>query len=219
MGISVSREDYLKTVAEAEAEGETATASALARRLDVSIPAVSMALKRLRRDGMVELDGGGVIRLTDPGREVAERLLRRHFLLERMLTEMFDFEWYKVHDEAERLEHAISDDFERKLRDRLGDADLCPHGNSPGGDSPESRRDRGWLPLPECPVGSRARIRSVFERDRALLEHLDQLRLRPGTALTVRSHNWDDTFTLSVDGADAVLGLRAAELVWVEVVK
>ncbi len=217
MPISISREDYLKAVAEAEAEGGPVTASTLARRLDVSVPAVSMALKRLRRDGLLELDRAGAIRLTSGGREVADRLLRRHLLLERMLTEMFDFEWYKVHDEAERLEHAISDDFERKLRDRLGDADLCPHGNRLGEDTPESRRDRGWLPLPECPVGSRAAIRSVFERDRALLEHLDQLRLRPGAALTVCSRNWDDTLTLSVDGSDAVLGLRAAELVWVEV--
>ncbi|HWQ56361.1 MAG TPA: metal-dependent transcriptional regulator [Bryobacteraceae bacterium] len=217
MSLSTSREDYLKAVAEAESEGESVTPSALVRRLEVSAPAVSMALKRLRRDGLLDLDKTGTIRLTAEGRDIADRLLRRHHLLERMLVEMFDFEWYKIHDEAERLEHAISDDFERKLRDRFGEPDSCPHGNRLGKDSPESRRARGWLPLSECPAGTGAAIRSVYERDRALLEHLDQLHLRPGASLQVRGRNWDDTLTLAVGGSDVVLGLRAAALVWVEV--
>jgi DtxR family transcriptional regulator, Mn-dependent transcriptional regulator len=130
---------------------------------------------------------------------------------------VFDFEWYKVHDEAERLEHAISDDFERKLRERFGDAGACPHGNLLGVDSPEIRRARGWLPLAECAGGTHGVLRSVFERDRALLEHLDQLGLRPGASLAVRSRNWDDTLTLAAGQTEVVLGLRAAELVWVEV--
>lgn len=218
MPISISRENYLKAVAEAESEGETVTASTLARRLEVSVPAVSMAVKRLRRDGLIEMDGAGTVRLTGEGREIADRLLRRHHLLERMLDELFGFEWSKIHDEAERLEHAISDDFERKLRERFGDSDLCPHGNRLGNDSPESRRAQGWVPLAECRPGATAAVRSVFERDRALLEHLEQLQLRPGTAVSVRGRNWDDTLALSVGQADVVLGLRAAELVWVEVV-
>ena len=176
-----------------------------------------MALKRLRRDGLIEVEAAGAVCLTGQGGEIADRLLRRHHLLERMLHELFDFEWHKIHDEAERLEHAISDDFERKLRDRFGDGGYCPHGNRVGGDSPASRRALGWVPLAECPPGARVAVRSVFERDRALLERLDQLRLRPGASLSVRGRNWDDTLALSVGQADVVLGMRAAELVWVEV--
>jgi DtxR family Mn-dependent transcriptional regulator len=133
-----------------------------------------------------------------------------------MLVELFDFEWYKVHDEAEQLEHAISDEFERKLRERFGEAEVCPHGNSLGIETPETRRARGWLLLSECNVGEAAVIRSVYERDRSLLEHLDQLLLRPGARITVRARNWDDTLTLALPAGDAVLGFRAAALVWVE---
>jgi DtxR family Mn-dependent transcriptional regulator len=214
--LSISKEDYLKVIAEAESEGESVTSATLVRWLDVSAPAASMALKRLRRDHLVEVDRGGSIRLTSDGRQIADRLLRRHHLLERMLVEVFDFEWYKVHDEAERLEHAISDDFETKLRERLGDSAPCPHGNRLGRETPETRRARGWLLLSESPAGAPVTIRSVYERDRALLEHLERLGLRPGVTLVVQARNWDDTLRLSVAGMEVILGLRAAGLIWAE---
>jgi DtxR family Mn-dependent transcriptional regulator len=215
MRLSISKEDYLKAIAEAESEGEEVSTPTIVRWLDVSAPAASMALKRLHRDGLVETGIGGSIRLKPEGRQIAETLLRRHHLLERMLSELFEFEWYKVHEEAERLEHAISDDFEKKLAARFGHEESCPHGNRLGLDTPGNRRQRGWLPLSECPPG-RAVLRSVFERDRSLLEHLDRLQLRPGTLVAVGARNWDDTLTLEVNGAEVMLGVRAAELVWVE---
>ena len=81
-----------------------------------------MAIKRLRRDGLIQVGDEGQITLTAAGREIANRLLNRHHLIERMLTEIFGLEWYKVHDEAEQLEHAVSADFERKLIEKLGTA-------------------------------------------------------------------------------------------------
>src|SRR5262249_29437541 len=111
------------------------------------------------------------------------RLLNRHHLIERMLTEIFGLEWYKVHDEAEQLEHAVSEDFERKLIERLGNGGVCPHGNSVGMDSPRERRERGLKPLEEARPNEMLSVVSVFERDRGLLEYLDREGIRPGVEL------------------------------------
>src|SRR5437016_691642 len=107
--ITVSKEDYLKAILEAESEGASVISATLAHWLSVSPPAVTMALRRLKKDGLVRVQGGEVS-LTSAGRKIARKLTLRHHLIERMLSEMFGMEWYKVHDEAERLEHAVSPD-------------------------------------------------------------------------------------------------------------
>src|SRR5262249_21062546 len=112
--ITVSKEDYLKAILEAESEGQEVISATLAHWLSVSAPAVTMALRRLKRDGMVRVLGDGRVQLTASGREIAGRLASRHHLIERMLHEIFGMDWYKVHDEAERLEHAVSADFEAR---------------------------------------------------------------------------------------------------------
>ena len=155
MRITISKENYLKTIAEAESEGETVKAVTLTRWLNVSAPAVTMAIRRLKRDGLILVAEEGQITLTKSGREIANRLLHRHHLIERMLTEIFGLEWYKVHDEAEQLEHAVSADFERKLVEKLGNGGVCPHGNIVGMDSPGERRKRGLKPLDEGRAGER----------------------------------------------------------------
>jgi len=185
--ITISKENYLKAIAEAESEGETVKAVTLTRWLNVSAPAVTMAIKRLKRDGLIRVGAEGQVTLTPAGREIASRLRNRHHLIERMLTEIFGLEWYKVHDEAEQLEHAVSADFERKLVERLGTAGMCPHGNIVGMDSPADRRERGLKLLAEARPGERVTVASVFERDRKLLEYLDQAGMRPGTRLVAIS--------------------------------
>ena len=117
--ITVSKEDYLKAILEAESEGETVISATLAHWLSVSPPAVTMAVRRLKRDGLVRVQSSGEVSLTAAGRKIARKLTLRHHLIERMLAEMFGMEWYKVHDEAERLEHAVSPDFEAKLLAKL----------------------------------------------------------------------------------------------------
>ena len=108
-------EDYLKAIHEAEGEGQNVISATLAHWLSVSAPAVTMALKRLKKDGFVSVRADGRVQLTPKGRQIAQRTVFRHHLVERMLSETFGMEWYKVHDEAERLEHAVSPDFEKKL--------------------------------------------------------------------------------------------------------
>jgi DtxR family Mn-dependent transcriptional regulator len=213
--ITISKENYLKAIAEAEGEGETVIAATLARWLKVSAPAVTMAIRRLKRDGLIHVSAAGEIALKKSGREIADRVLQRHHLIERMLTEIFGMEWYKVHDEAEQLEHAVSSDFERRLIDKLGQSEACPHGNQAGVDRPQARRDRGWRPLDELPPSSSARVMSVFERDRSLLEYLDGLGIRPSAELELITRNYDDTLTLKVQGKPVQLASTAAQKVWV----
>src|ERR1700728_5081370 len=104
--ITVSKEDYLKSILEAESEGEEVISARLADLLKVSPPAVTMALRRLKKDGLVRVASRGEGSLSEAGRNIARKLALRHHLIERMLSGLFSMEWWKVHDEAERLEHA-----------------------------------------------------------------------------------------------------------------
>ena len=215
MNITISKENYLKAIAEAQSEGEAVIAASLARWLDVSPPAVTAAIKRLKRDDLIHVSDQGEITLTPQGQTIANRVLNRHHLIERMLTEIFGMEWYKVHDEAEQLEHAVSEDFERKLQEKLGAEDEeCPHGNRVTFDTPEHRRARGWRPLDEFESVSVVIVRSVFERDRKLLEYLHELGVRPGASVEVIARNYDDTITLRIAGNAVPLGRAAASRVW-----
>jgi DtxR family Mn-dependent transcriptional regulator len=213
--ITISKENYLKAIAEAEGEGEVVIAATLARWLQVSPPAVTMAIRRLKRDGLIRVAAAGEITLAREGREIANRVMNRHHLIERMLTEIFGMEWYKVHEEAEQMEHAVSADFENRLREKLGEGESCPHGNRVAMDRPQDRRARGWKPLDEISGTGPAQVTSVFERDRRLLEYLDGLGIRPGAKLRMISRNYDETLTLKVGGKSVQLGRPAATKVWI----
>ena len=141
--LTVSKEDYLKAIAEAEAEGQPVIGARLAHWLSVTPPAVTFAVKRLTKDGLVSLGKNSEIRLTSEGRKIAEATITRHHLIERMLFEIFDMPWHEVHEEAERLEHAVSPVFEKKLLEKLGQNDTCPHGNALSLRSPADRQKKG----------------------------------------------------------------------------
>ena len=213
--ITVSKEDYLKAILEAESEGETVISATLAHWLSVSPPAVTMALRRLKKDGLVRVQTDGHVGLTQAGRKIARKLTLRHHLIERMLSEMFGMEWYKVHDEAERLEHAVSLDFEAKLLAKLGRGGACPHGNLSELESPGSRRRRGLLLLSQSEAGKRYRVSGIYERDRHLLEFLDARGIRPGAELGVVERNYDKTLSIRTTAGPIVLGGAAADKIWV----
>ena len=214
MKLTISKEDYLKAIAEAQSEEGTVLAVTVARWLGVSAPAVALALRRLRRDKLVEVDRKGRIFLTAPGKRVADKLRLRHHLVERMLHEMLGVEWYKVHDEAERLEHAISEDVERRLIDKLGADRPCPHGNQIN-KSPGERRKSGLQLLWEAPPGSVVRVDSVDERDSRLLEYFDKVGIRPGAQVKVVSPNYDGTLGLDLGDKPTNLAEAAAKKIWV----
>lgn len=212
--IYVSKENYLKAILEAEAEGRQVIPATLAHWLEVSAPAVTMALKRLRRDGFVEMGADGIVRLTASGKETAYRTALRHHLVERMLSELFGMEWYQVHEEAERLEHAVSPAFEAKLLERLGNTGTCPHGNAVLPETPDERKKRGEIRLSEAAEGARYTVVSLHERDPKLLEFLHESGIDPNRTLRVVSQNYDQTISIELPTGTSVLGRPAAEAVW-----
>jgi len=213
--ITVSKEDYLKAILEAESEGETVISATLAHWLSVSPPAVTMALRRLKKDGLVRVNTDGRVRLTAAGRKIARRLTLRHHLIERMLSEIFGMEWYQVHDEAERLEHAVSPAFEAKLIAKLGRGRPCPHGNLSERESPASRRRRGLVLLSEAETGKSYAVSGIYERDRNLLDFLEARDIRPGAKLGLLERNYDKTLSIRTTAGAVVLGRSAAERIWV----
>src|SRR5271167_867371 len=215
MMITISKENYLKAIAEAEAEGNTVISALLAHWLSVTPPAVTAALKRLKRDGLVTINKDGRIQLTSEGRKVAERTILRHHLIERMLFEIFGMGWFEVHEEAERLEHAVSPAFEKKLVAMLGYKEICPHGNDLAVMNPKQRRKKGQRLLSEAETRVTYRVFSVYERDRKLLEFLEERGIRPGTLLKVESQNYDGTAILKVERKRIALGSPVAERIWV----
>jgi len=214
--LTISKEDYLKAIATAEAEGEIVISATLARWLSVTQPAVTAALKRLRKDGLAWVNANGRVRLTARGRQIAERTIFRHHLIERMLSEIFGLPWYEIYDEAERLEHVVSPEFEEKLVEKLGRNDACPHGNRLGLENPEKRRRNGIWPLNEVQEGQKYVVASVYERDRKLLQFFDQEGIRPGAQITVHSKHYDGTTTLLFGKRSLRLGLPATQKVWVK---
>ena len=211
--ITVSKEDYLKAILEAESEGESVISARLADWLKVSAPAVTMAVRRLKKDALVRVQSDGHVGLTAAGRKIARKLTLRHHLIERMLAELFGMEWWKVHDEAERLEHAVSPDFEAKLLAKLGKGGVCPHGNMSEMESPASRRHRGLLLLADAQPGAAYTVSGIYERDRRLLEFLEARGIRPAAKLRILERNYDQTLTLSTTSGSVSLGRAAAERV------
>lgn len=214
--ITVSKQNYLKAIAEAEAEGQEVISAALAHWLSVSRPAVTTALKRLKGDGLVRITKEGRVHLTDEGRAISDRTILRHQLIERMLVEVFDMPWYQVHDEAERLEHAVSPAFEQKLLEKFGRHNICPYDH---GDIPHhagERRRQGLRLLSEAEEGQTYLVASVYDRDRKLLEFLDREDIRPGSRFICQSQNYDSTVTLGIGKKAVRLGLSAARRIWVQ---
>jgi len=212
--IHVSKENYLKAILEAEAEGRHVIPAMLAHWLEVSAPAVTMALKRLKRDGDVEVGADGVVRLTTAGRETAYHTALRHHLIERMLSEVFGMEWHEIHEEAERLEHAVSPAFEAKLKQKLGESGACPHGNAVLPASPAERKRRGEVQLSEAAAGRQYTVVSLHERDPKLLKFLHKAGIGPGKRLRVASQNYDQTVSIDLDKGGSILGKPAADAVW-----
>ena len=212
--IHVSKENYLKAILEAEAEGRQVIPAMLAHWLEVSAPAVTMALKRLKRNGDVAVGEDGIVRLTAKGRETAYRTAMRHHLIERMLSEIFGMEWYEIHEEAERLEHAVSPAFEAKLRETLGEGGSCPHGNAVLPVNPAERKRRGEVPLSEAAEGHGYTVTSLHERDPKLLLFLHQTGIGPRQKLRVLQQNYDQTVSIELPTGKSILGRPAAEAVW-----
>ena len=212
---SVSQEDYLKAIWEMLEDNQTPISARLAEELQVTPPAVTAALKRMTRDGHVSVDRKGQIVLTLKGRKLAEHLALRHQLAEMLLTDVIGLSWAKAHDEAERLEHAISPEVEALLIKRFGDKKSCPHGVPMRGGIATLRK-QGAVLLSDLRGKDSGEILCVYEKDADFLEFLEGLHLRPSTTVDVLKRECDETMTLRVDGRTVHLGKPATSRIWVK---
>lgn len=179
-------EEYLSTILELKEEGVVPLRARLVERLGVSAPAVSETVNRLVEQGFAELLDDRSLRLTAEGRRIATSVVRRHRLAERLLLDVIGLEWEKVHREAARWEHVISDDVEKRLVALLGDPATCPHGNPIPGSSRPTPGGR-TVPLSGARAGpvTIRRISERLETDDAALRMLARLDLVPGREATV----------------------------------
>jgi DtxR family transcriptional regulator, Mn-dependent transcriptional regulator len=211
---SVSQEDYLKAIWEMLQEDQTPISARLAEELNVTPPAVTAALKRMTRDGHVKVDRQGRIDLTRKGRELAERLALRHQLAEMLLTDVIGLPWSKAHDEAERMEHAISPEVEALLLKRFADKTSCPHGVPVRGGVAALRR-QGAVLLSDLRAGDKAEITCVYEKDPQFLEFVEKLHLQPGARLEIKKREYDETMTIRAASQMMHLGKPATSRIWV----
>lgn len=182
-------EEYLETILELEESGIPPMRARIVERLKVSAPAVSETVRRLEREGYVTLTPSRQIALTTKGRHYATSILRRHRLAERLLTDVLEIPWSEVHEEAGRLEHAISPSLEAHLIRLLGDPATCPHGNPIPGSA--NAADPGPLePVIDLLAGGRGIVRRIDEELEARFERmraLEEAGLIPGNEVTVVS--------------------------------
>jgi DtxR family Mn-dependent transcriptional regulator len=186
-------EEYLETIFQLEESGIPAMRARLVERLRVSAPAVSEQVKRLEREGYVSLSADRTLELTDDGRAYATAIVRRHRLAERLLVDVLGLPWHQVHEEAGRLEHAISPTLEARLVAVLDDPATCPHGNPiPGTQrAPDPRHLVSLTALDEGNQGEVVRIEEDLQADHDKLMELERAGVLPGTTLTVTSSDHD----------------------------
>ena len=196
---SSATEEYLQAIYTLDDEGAQVIGARLATFLGVSPAAVSEMLHRLERDGLVTLDDRRAVRLVGDGKAIAERIARRHRLAERMLVDLLGYAWWKTHEEAERIEHAMTDEMEERLIRVLGNPRTCPHGNPMPGVRPPPTRTLESLPPGEAaPV---ERIPDQFEHEPGFLEYLDSVGVRPGVRVELVALD-EDALRVAIDGIE-----------------
>ena len=181
---SESREEYLEAIFKLAQSPEGATVSRLAEELGLAAPSVSQMVTRLSFEGLVRRDDAHRVLLTEEGHAAAARLVRRHRLSERFLTDYLKLPWDQVHEEACKFEHVLSEEVEARLAAQLGNPQTCPHGRAiPGEDgelAPEAAR-----PLAELSAGEKSTISFVSDEKPELLRYLSSLGLLPATRVSV----------------------------------
>jgi DtxR family Mn-dependent transcriptional regulator len=211
-GLTPSVEDYLKAVYRIAAPDRPAPTGEIANLLDLSAASVSGMVKRLTEQGLLEhIPYKGVL-LTAEGRRAALRMVRRHRLIESYLVKFLDYSWDAVHEEAERLEHAVSDTLIERMASALGHPTVDPHGD-PIPDRDGSVREDACTPLSSIPAGDTVEILRVVEHAPERLRYLATLGLRPGVVLTVLdSQPFEGPVTVAAEGGSRSIGRELASV-------
>src|SRR5919109_3250383 len=191
---TVAEEEYLQTIYWLEEAGLPITAANVARAMQVSAPTVHEMIGRLESDGYINRADDKTLSFTESGREQAAQIVRRHRLIERFLTDVFDIPWDQVHEEAERLEHWMSPMVEERMLRAIGDAKTCPHGHPIF----EGERE-ACVPLADVEEGASVRVLRFENEAEDLLHYLMDSGLQPGLEGEL-AHSGDDEVVLEADG-------------------
>ena len=209
--VSLVVENYLQAIYKLKERDERIVPTRVAEAMSVSVATAVGALKRLSKQGLIEVGKSKEVNFTPRGMELGEAVVRRHRLAERMLTELLGVDWHRAHAEAHRLEHAISPYVEGKLVEALGHPRTNPFGlpipgHSKTSDLPPMKR------LIEAHQGEDTVLQRVPEEDSRLLQFFNESGLRPGASLHVIEHApFKGTITVQVDEREVVLGTEVAE--------
>lgn len=209
-------EDYLKAIYGIEQGGGAAATNDIAAKLAIAAASVSGMVRRLADQGLVSYERYRGVRLTDLGRRAALRTIRRHRVIETYLAQALGYPWDRVHEEAERLEHAVSDELVDRMASAVGEPEADPHGHpipTRDGVIDETRHRT----LSDLARGQRSRVKRVSDEDSELLRYLAQIGIRPGVVVTLTERApFDGPLTLAVGKATCQVGPALASRVMVE---
>jgi DtxR family Mn-dependent transcriptional regulator len=197
--VTVAEEEYLQALFWLQEARLPMTAANVARAMQLSPPTVHEMVGRLERDGYVSRAADKSLAFTDDGREHAEAIVKRHRLIERFLTDVLGIPWDEVHEEAERLEHAMSPVLEERMMAAIGDAKTCPHGHP----IVLGEREQGSL-LADCEVGAEVIVLRFENEAEELLHYLRESGLEPGMKATVETSDEEEVVIASGDGNHSV---------------
>jgi DtxR family Mn-dependent transcriptional regulator len=204
---TAAEEEYLESLFWLFEAGLPMTGANLSRAMQLSAPTVHEMLGRLEGDGYIVRDADRTINFTPSGREHAERIVSRHRMIERFLTDVVGVPWDDVHEEAEQLEHAMTPRFEAYVRATVGGAKTCPHGH------PIRVGERiDGVPLADCEVGASVTILRLENEAEDLLHYLKEAGIEPGLGGVVASND-GEYVTVSADGLKATVTVSVAETV------
>ena len=216
--LTISIQDYLKNIYELTENGEVASTNALARKLNISAPSVTGMVQKLAsaKPALVEYQKHQGVTLTKEGRKAALEEIRHHRLLEAWLVQTLGYSWDEVHAEAERLEHVISEDFERRIAAAMGHPVRDPHGEPiPTADLKMPFDDS--TPLSALRPNQTATIKRVKASDPEMLRYLEGLGLVPGAQIEVKDYSpFDHNLTVKISRKTTVLGLSITSKIFIE---
>jgi DtxR family Mn-dependent transcriptional regulator len=208
---TVGEEEYLQILFWLQEAGLPMTGANVARAMQLSAPTVHEMVGRLERDGYITRGQSRAIAFTDDGAVQAESIVRRHRLIERFLTDVLGVPWDEVHEEAERLEHAMSPVLEQRMLAAIGDAKTCPHGHPIVAGGIDARPP--GVPLADVQIGAAVRVLRFENEAEDLLRYLKDAGLEPGLRGTLAAHDRREVVVETVDGRRCALTPSVAETV------
>ncbi|RLI06163.1 metal-dependent transcriptional regulator [Candidatus Bathyarchaeota archaeon] len=211
--VTSATEEYLEIIYKLQKKSGVATTSDLARALKVTPGTVTNTIARLEKESFVIREPYRGVRLTEKGRRIALRTIRKHRLSERLLTDLLNVEWERVHEAACKLEHSISDEIAKKIEKALGHPKTCPHGN-PIPTECGGIIEKSSEPLSEFNIGDKGVIAKITDERRELLEYLSSLEVRPDKIVEiVDKAPFGGPITVRIEGKNHALSREIASLI------